>query len=448
MPFTTGPSENAGAQLKSVAAIELPVQTQQNSANHVPDKSPISRVPSLDDGPTDGTGAERLPAGSSPLPADPRLGTVPESSSTLPFPYFAFDPKVAISRKLIAPEPNVLVFEEPIRLSEPPAGQSQLPADVKLAPVPKVPAAARLSTEILPPKQESLAELVDTLSSGGYGILASQRAAVLNTSTVNEDLPLVFERLSKAHSPKKDVEVFAPPQPEKPSQSPFLPPSLPGGPPYPFPPDGSYPSDETPFVVNEYPGYPQFVPEESPFPTLPPTTRSPEENTRPTEDMTRATEETTPKLPKSTTTVPKITPWVPKNTPHPPKNTPWVPKNTPPPPPKYTPPRQPSYTQDAGGHSWITKFYPGYPPTTKQPKGMPSPIWPMFTPRPAVPAQGANLAGMVTPFMQKLISATSTASTPSVEVLGEPSTVEPKYKLAVVSDYKNYDPHDGSFGFR
>lgn len=407
-----------------------------------------------------------------------------EPKNTLPFPSFQFDPKIAISRKLIPPEQVSFSFEQPLpqQLSEritlprqSPAAEapqaknlqpipSNLPADVKLTPIPtqKIPAvAAKLATEILPPKEENLAELIDTLSSGGYGILASQMAAVINASSIKEDLPLIFQRLAapqKApHSPKKDVEVFAPLLPEKPVQPPFQPPSIPANPPhYPYFPDGgAYPSDETPFGVPEYPAYPPFSPEEQPaekpfiphYPPLLPSTRSTEEVTRPTEETTRATEETTPKLPKTTTTVPKFTPWVPKNTPFVPKNTPWVPKNIPAA-PKYTPPRQPAYTTDAGGHSWVTKFYPGYPPTTKLPKGMPSPIWPMFTPRPTVPPRHSNLADMVTPFMEKLISATSTATTPSIEILGEPSVVEPKYKLAVVSDYKNYDKDDGSFGFR
>lgn len=424
-------------------------------------------------------------AESNPLPPDA------EFKNTLPFPNLAFDQQIAVSRKLIPPELVSFSFQQPapLHLSEritlprqSPAGEapqaknllpipSNLPADVKLVPIPtqKVPAAAaKLATEILPPKEESLAELIDTLSSGGYGVLASQMAAVINASTVKEDLPLIFQRLTAqqkaAHSPKKDVEVFAPLQPEKPAQPPFQP-GIPAFPPqYPFSPDGgAYPSDETPFVVNNYPAYPPFSPEEPPtekpfmphFPTLLPTTRSTEEVTRPTEDTTRATEETTPKLPKTTPTEHKFTPWVPKNTPSVPKNTPWVSKNTPwvskntPVAPKYTPPRQPPmYTPDASGHSWITRFYPGYPPTTKLPKGMPSPIWPMFTPRPTIPPQRSNQADMVTPFMEKLISATSTAATPSVQVLGEPSAVEPKYKLAVVSDYKNYDMKDGSFGFR
>lgn len=409
-----------------------------------------------------------------------------EFKNVLPFPNLAFDPKIAISRKLIAPEPISFSLQQPgpqlsERISLPrqlPAVEapqaknlqpipSDLPADVKLVPIP-MQKAAQLATEILPPKKENLAELIDTLSPGGYGVLASQMAAVINASTVKEDLPLIFQRLAapqKApHSPKKDVEVFAPLQPEKPVQPPFQP-GIPGFPPqYPFSPDGgAYPPDETPFVLNNYPAYNPFLPQEPPtmrpvmppFPTLPPTTRSTEEVTRPTEDTTRATEETTPTLPKTTPTVPKFTPWIPKNTPSVPKNTPWMPKNTPwvpkntPSAPKYTPPRQPPvYTQDTSGHSWVTRFYPGYPPTTKVPKGMPPPIWPMFTPRPTIPPQNAKQAEMVTPFMEKLISATSTAATPSVQILGEPSVVEPKYKLAVVSDYKNYDMKDGSFGFR
>ncbi len=271
------------------------------------------------------------------------------------------------------------------------------------------------------------------------------------------------------HSPKKDVEVFAPPAPDGPSQAPPAPmppiyPQIPGV----YPGVGMFPNLEpSPYNPGgDNPLYPSFIPDEPPFipntiqppvqPTEEVTIRATEETTRPTEETTHRTSPTThkvtnptfntpntsppvaantPFVPKYTPFVPKYTPFVPKYTPYVPKNIPFLPRNTP-----YVPNNVP-YT--FGTQS--TRYFNMYPPTSKMPK-VPPPVWPSFTPRPLVnePAQPAPPYAAAA----KIIATSSTTANPSVEVIGEPANIEPKYKLAVVSDYQNYNHMDGSFGFR
>lgn len=312
------------------------------------------------------------------------------------------------------------------------------------------------------------------------------KSAVLpmNTSlthgSIRKSKPLVDTRTT-TFNPKNDVETIRPIMPPQPSGGqppPDYPPPLPDYPPglYPYePPYFLGPNDPPSYHPNEQPPYNPFPPEppQQPppyYPPIPPATPPPydpyttpelEPTTRYTEPTTRYTEPTTPQSWKSTTTPRTVkstrkakptTRTTPKSTTHHvtkpftakfTKRSTYFPTYSP---PRYTPYVPPAYTPSPA--TTPRRLY--YPLTTKKPP-VPPPIWPHLTStvRPAaveIPWHRGSL-----PYTQQRSNSVAPAvwspTTPAVEVIGTPSEIDPKYKLAVVSNYHNYNESSGTFSF-